>query len=285
MTSFRARFLRPSVTTLSVLASWIAGRAGCETGDSNTNPRPLCPPDAGTDCVGPTGGGSNSSGGGSTGSSGQGGSSGTNDVTGNVGVLSEVSFSQVSPYIGASTIITTSNAGMSIDTPYGEMKTSFTLLDVRTGPTWFYVQDQTVGATGIFSTHSVVNVPVSGSVTLPVVDRSVMQSIAGMLPSPIVIDGTRGVMVLKIVRNGQPLSGVSLTTPLPGSTTVYDAGVGLYSNQVQQTGPAGVILAFNVDGPSSAQLIDLTLTDVNQQSFFVQVRYQAGSATFAGFEL
>jgi len=270
---------------VSLLALWIAATAGCETGDSNTNPRPLCPPDAGTDCIGPSGGGNNTSGGGSSGNGGQGGSSATNDVTGNVGVLNDVGFSQVSPYIGASTIVTTSNAGMQIDTPYGEMKTSFTLLDVKTGSTWFYVQDQTVGATGIFSTHSVVSVPANGPVTLPVVDRSVINTIAGMLPTPVVIDGTRGVMVLKIVRNGQPLAGVSLSTPLPGATTVYDNGVGLYSNQVQQTGPAGVILALNVDGPATAQLIDLTLTDVNQQSYFVQIRYQAGAATFAGFEL
>jgi hypothetical protein len=65
----------------------------------------------------------------------------------------------------------------------------------------------------------------------------------------------------------------------------YDTGVGLYSNQVQQTGPAGVIVAFNVDGPSSAQLMDLTLTDTNQQSYFVQIRIQGATATFAGYEL
>jgi hypothetical protein len=87
------------------------------------------------------------------------------------------------------------------------------------------------------------------------------------------------------VRNGQPLAGISLATPPAGATLAYDTGVGLYSNQTLQTGPAGVILALNVDGPSSPQLMDLTLTDVNQQSYFVQIRIHAGAATFAGYEL
>lgn len=257
---------------------------GCEVGNSNTNPRPHCPPDAGTNCGIVTTGGSNNSGS-SSGDGGAGGSAASNDVSGNVGVLNDVGFSQVAPYIGAATIFTTSNTGSAIDAPYGDMMPSFSLPSVMSGATWFFVQDQTLGATGIFSTHSVVSVPVSGAITLPVVDRQVIAAIAGSLPAPIAIDDTRGVIVMKIVRNGQPLSGVSLTTPLSGATIVYDTGVGLYSNQVQETGPAGVILALNVDGPSAAEIVDLTLTDIAQQAFFVQVRLQAGAATFAGYDL
>lgn len=226
-----------------------------------------------------TGGGSSSGGGGA------GGSSATNDITGKVGVLNDVAFSQVSSFIGASTISTISSTGAALEAPYGDMTTSFTLLDVMKGPTWFLVQDQTLGATGIFSTFSVVNVPANGPVTLPVVDRGVIASIAAMLPTPVVIDGTRGVVVIKVTKNLQPLAGVSLTTALPGATLTYDTGIGLYSNQVLQTGPAGVILALNVDGPGNAQLMDLTLTDVMKQSYFVQIKVQEGAATFAGFEL
>jgi hypothetical protein len=200
-------------------------------------------------------------------------------------VLNDTGFSQVSSYIGAATIITTEDTGAPIEAEYGEKTTSFTLASVKAGPTWFFVQDQTVGATGIFSTHSVVNVPASGPVTLPVVDRNIIAAIAGSLPTPVVIDGSRGVLVIKVVRNGQPLSGVTLSTPPSGAVMAYDTGVGLYSNQVQQTGPAGVIVAFNVDGPSSAQLMDLTLTDTNQQTNFVQIRIQGATATFAGYEL
>ena len=270
-----------------MLALWIATTTSCDTSGSNTDPRPHCPPDSGTICGGPTGGGSNPTGGSTSGggSGGQGGSAATNDVTGNVGVLLDAAFSQVSPYIGASTIMTTANSGAPLETPYGEMTTSFSFPSVKTGPTWFFVKDDTAGATGIFSTHSVVNVPVNGPVTLPVVDRSVITAIAGSLPAPVVIDGARGVLVIKVVRNGQPLAGVALTTPPAGSTLVYDTGVGLYSNQVLQTGPAGVILVLNVDGPSGAQLMDLTLTDLTQQSYFVQIRTQGAAATFAGYEL
>lgn len=268
-----------------VLALWIGATAGCDTGDSNTDPRPRCPPDSQLPCVGPTGGGTNTSGGGSSSGGGQGGSSATNDVLGDVGVLNDQGFTQVTPYIGASTIFTTSSTGKTIEAPYGESTMSFTLLDVKTGPTWFFVQDTTLGATGIFSTHSVVNVPANGPITLPVVDRNIIASIANSLPNPVLVDETRSILVLKIVRNGQPLAGVSLTTPPGGSTLAYDTGVGLYSNQTLETGPAGVILVLNADGASSAQLLDLTLTDVNQQTYFIQVRIQAGAATFAAYQL
>lgn len=283
MTAIHLRGLRSYVLITSVVAVLFSASVGCDSG-SSTNPRPSCPPNT-PNCVGPTGGGVNSSGGGSSGAGGEGGSSATNDVTGNVGVLIDASFSAISAYSGAATIHTTSNSNMALEEPYGDMKTTFTLLDVKTGPTWFFVEDKTVGATGIFSTHSVIGVPPPGNVTLPVVDRNVVSSIAATLPTPIVIDGTRGFVVIKVVRNGQPLAGVSLTTALPGATIAYDTGVGLYSNEVQQTSTGGVILAFNVDGPGTSQLMDLTLTDLNQQSYLVQIRLQAATATFVGFEL
>lgn len=278
-------FLRSSFFTATLAATWLIAAGGCDTSEANTDPRPVCPPGSPAECVGPTGGGSNPSGGSSSGNGGQGGSSATNDVTGKVGVLIDVAFSQVSAYAGASTVFTTSESGGPLQAPYGESTTSFSFLDVKAGPTWFFVQDETVGATGVYSTHSIVNIPVSGPVILPVVDRGVISSIAATLPTPIVLDGSKGLLILKVVRKGQPLAGVTLTTSLPGAEIVYDNGIGLYSNQSKLTGPAGVILALNVDGPSAGQLMDLTLTDVNQQSFFVPVRIQAGAATFAGYEL
>ncbi len=285
MTPSLFTFLRRSFTTSTLLLVALVASA-CDTGNSTTTPRPSCPPDSPLPCgVVTTGGGSNSSGGGGSGGEGSGGSSATNDVQGNVGVLNDVAFSTIAPYIGDATIITTSTFGTIIEAPYGDMAPTFTLPSVMSGSTWFFVQDQTVGATGIFSTHSVVNIPVAGQVTLPVVDRNVVFAIAGSLPAPIIVDDTKGVLVLKIVRNGQPLSGVALTTPLPGAELAYDTGIGLYSNQTKQTGPAGVILALNVDGPNAPELRDLTLIDAFGAAFFIQVRIQAGAATFAGYQL
>ena len=134
-------------------------------------------------------------------------------------------------------------------------------------------------------THTGVVTTLQIPVTLPVVDRNLVTSLAGMLPSPIVVDPAQGVLILKVIRNGSPLAGVTLTTPPAGATVAYDIGVGLYSNQVQETGQAGVILAFNTSGPANAELLMLTLRDVNQQSYFVWVKVQQGAATFAGFSL
>ncbi len=286
MTLMRLEFLRSSFVATSALTLSLFAFAACDTADTNTtDPRPVCPPDAGTDCIGPTGGGTNTSGGGSSGNGGAGGSSATNDVTGKVAVLDESSFSQASPFIGTTTIHTTSAAGMPIETQYGDMMPSFSLADVMNGSTWFFVEDKTLGATGIYSTFSILNIPTGSPVTLPVVDRNLVTSIAGMLPSPITVDPSQGVLVLKVIRNGLPLAGVTLTTPPSGATLAYDIGVGLYSNQVQETGQAGVILVFNVNGPSNPELQMFTLKDVNQQAYVIPVKVQAGAATFAGFSL
>ncbi|MDI1444797.1 hypothetical protein [Polyangium sp. 6x1] len=277
---------KPSSLSLALRASMFGSlvfvAAACGSSETDLDPRPPC---TGTGCVNPSGGSSATGGGG--GSGGQGGEGGTlsNDVTGNVGVLNEPSFSQIGPYAGASTIFATSSTGMPLEAPYGDMVTSFSLPSVISGTPWIFVRDETIGATGILSTHSAVRVPSSGPVTLPVVDRNVLSSIAGTLPAPLVIDTARAHLIIKLSRNGQPLSGVTLTTPLPGAEIVYDTGVGLYSNQTNLTGTAGVILVFDVDAPQTAEQRTLTLTDAAQQGFTIQLPIQAGAATVGAFVL
>lgn len=254
--------------------------AACSSADTDLGPRPPC---TGEGCVNPSGGSAGSGGGGGQG--GEGGGMLSNDVTGNVGVLNDPSFSQIGPYAGAATIFATSSTGMLLEAPYGDMVTSFSLPSVISGTPWIFVRDETIGATGILSTHSAVRVPSSGPVTLPVVDRNVLSSIAATLPAPIVIDTTRAHLIIKVSRNGQPLSGVALTTSLPGAEIVYDTGVGLYSNQTNLTGAAGVILALDVDAPQTAEQRTFTLTDATQQGFMIQLPIQAGAATVAAFSL
>lgn len=257
---------------------------GCGSSDTNLGPREPCP-EGSPGCVTTTGGGSSGNGGaGGAGGAGSGGMA-SNDVKGDVGVLNEPGFSVVAPYGGAATILTTSTAAMPIEAPYDPATQSFNLASVMSGPTWFYVRDESAGATGIFSTNSVVQVPTSGPVTLPVVDRGVLTTIAGTLPAPIVIDTSKAQLVIKIVRNNQPLSGVALTTPLPGAMLAYDNGVGIYTNQTKQTGPAGVVLALNVDAASTGELRELQLVDAANQGYTVQIRMLAGAASYAGFVL
>ncbi|MDI3286335.1 hypothetical protein [Polyangium sp. 15x6] len=262
-----------------VFGSLVFVAAACGSAETDLDPRPPC---TGPGCVNPSGGSTASGGGG-----GQGGEGGalSSDVTGNVGVLNEPSFAQIGPYAGAATIFATSSTGMPLEAPYGDMVTSFSLPSVISGTPWIFVRDETIGATGILSTHSAVRVPSSGPVTLPVVDRNVLSSIASTLPAPLVIDTTRAHLIIKVSRNGQPLSGVTLTTPLPGAEIAYDTGVGLYSNQTNLTGTAGVILAFDVDAPQTAEQRTFTLTDAAQQGFMIQLPIQAGAATVAAFTL
>ncbi|MDC3957760.1 hypothetical protein [Polyangium jinanense] len=264
---------------VSMFGSLVSVAAACGSAETDLDPRSPC---TGPGCVNPSGGSTASGGGG-----GQGGEGGTlsNDVTGNVGVLNEPSFAQIGPYAGAATIFATSSTGMLLEAPYGDMVTSFSLPSVISGTPWIFVRDETLGATGILSTHSAVRVPSSGPVTLPVVDRNVLSSIAATLPAPIVIQTSRAHLIIKVSRNGQPLSGVTLTTPLPGAEIAYDTGVGLYSNQTNLTGAAGVILAFDVDAPATAEQRTFTLTDAAQQGFMIQLPIQASAATVAAFTL
>lgn len=254
---------------------------GCGSVDSDLPPKPPCPEDA-AGCVTTTGGGSTSNG---TGGGGVGGNASSNDISGTLGVLNEPTFSVVAPYVGEATIMTTSDMSKPIESPYGAAMPTFKLPSVQKGLTWFFVRDETVGGTGILSTSSVLAVPAAGPVTLPVIDLTMLSTIVSTLPAPTVLDTAKAHLVMKIVRNGQPLAGATLNTPLPGAIIAYDTGAGLYSNQTKQTGPAGVVLVFNADAPSNGELRELQLTDVVGQAYTVTIRMAAASASYAGFDL
>jgi hypothetical protein len=261
--------------------------AACGPVDTDVGPKPPCPADAGT-CT-TTSGGAGSGGGGQGGSGGSGGGNGggqqSNDVRGSVGILNSPSFSTISPYVGAATIFAPSSGGTLAQAPYSDANPMFEIADVTPGRTWFLVRDETVGATGILSTHSLLDVPTSGEVMLPVIERQVLSSIAGMLPAPTTIQDGKAHLVLLFVRNGLPLSGVTVSTALPGAVMAYDDGIGLYTNQTKLTGPAGVSLVLNLEAPATAEMRNLTVTDVNGQGYMIQLPVQSNAATFAAFEL
>lgn len=257
--------------------------AACGPAETDVGPRPPCPADAGT-CT-TTSGGNGTAGGGQGGGGGTGGGSQSNDVHGSVGVLKNSSFSMISPYAGAATIFAPTTGGTVMSAPYSDMSPTFDIADVTPGKTWFFVRDETVGATGILSTHSLLDVPAGNNVMLPVLDRYVLNEIAGMLPAPTTLADGKAHLVLFFTRNGQPLSGVTVSTALPGAVMAYDNGIGIYTNQTTLTGPAGVSLVLNLDAPVTAELRTLTLTDVNGQGYMIQLPVQSSAATFAAFEL
>lgn len=271
-----------SAAFVSAFALW-----GCGSPESNLPPRDPCP-EGSPGCITTTGGGSGSGSGGNSSSSGAGGAGGgttSNDVSGTVITLAEPTFSVSTPYLNDATILTISAAAQPISAPYGAAMPKFSLSSVMNGLTWFFVRDETVGAAGILSTHSVLSVPVAGAVTLPVVDRNMLSTIIATLPAPALLDTAKSHLVMKIARNGQPLSGVKLSTSLPGAIIAYDDGPGIYTNQAQQTGAAGVVIAFNVDAAQTPELRQLQVTDAVGQAFIIEIQMSAGSASFAGYTL
>jgi hypothetical protein len=256
--------------------------AACSGADgTQLENRPPCPQDAGG-CVSTSGGSTPGPDGGGEGGSGGASSS---DVHGDVGVLNDPTFMQIAAYAGAATIIGTGANGMSVQAPYGNGNSTFTLKNLPAGQSWVLVRDETVGAGGIFSTYSAVQVPAAGDVMLPVIDRQLLTSIAGTLPVAATVQPDKAHLVIELVRSKLPLSGVSLSTQLPGAVIAYDTGPGLYSNTTKQTSSEGTILVFNLDAPTNGEILTLTLSDVAGQSYTIQLPIRAATATLGAFNL
>lgn len=227
--------------------------------------------------------------GGTGGLGGAGGSGGAlpegTDVTGSLSVVVTTSFDQLEPYAGQATITAPSAQGADVSAPFGGAAGStFSLKGVATGVQWFFVKDETGGATQVFSTWSPVLLPSAQAISLPVIDLDTMTSIATSLPTVGSLSGTAAQIVLKVTRDDLPLAGVAVTSGAGGATLAYDTGPGIYSDAATATGTGGAMILFNTS-PSASGKRTITLTDDAMRAFVVEVPVTAGAATIAVYEL
>jgi hypothetical protein len=262
----------------------LGATAGCGGGEAETStygPPTEC--DAGPElCTGNTGIGAGSSSGG-----GDGGLQGV-DVTGTVQRLAERSFTISQDFLGAATVIASGVDGTDVLAAYnGQLSPTFMMTDVAAGDRWFFVRDDSAGASGIYSTYSFRRLPDPATISLAVIDTQVLADIGTTLPVAVAVDSGKAQVILKFSRNGLPLSGVTLGTDLSTLADIaYDEGSGgVYSNQTTATGSGGTILLLNMNSVPNGEFLNVTFLDATQQAFPTIFPIAANAATIVSFEL
>ena len=127
----------------------------------------------------------------------------------------------------------------------------------------------------------------TGTVTLPVVDRGMLSSIAFDLPTVGALNEGAAQIALRLRRSGAPLPGLTVSGGASGASVAYDQGPGIYSDLATASGPAGVVLLFNVPSSSAGELRTVTLTDGASppNTYEVDVASAAGAVTYGVIEL
>jgi hypothetical protein len=271
---------------VAVLAVGLAG-IGCAKVESFGAP----PPCSGSHCAtNPAGGATQGPDGGGTGGTG-GAAAGATDVTGTVHLITNPAFDDLgTQFSGASNVLALPAGTATITTPYGGLTvppTSFTLLNVPAGLTWFFVQDTSNGGSGALSTLSQAQVPALTAVPLPVIELGVMTSIANSLPSlaanGVSTLGSQIILVLTHLNN--PYKGVAVSGGAGGAKIVYDLGPGTYTDTGTATGAAGTVILFNasLSGLAVVTLTDTLATPMTQ--YQVAVQTALGAATLVRMDL
>lgn len=242
--------------------------------DTDWKPPGSCSNDA--PCTNPV------SGGGSTSGGADGGPAVGVQVTGDVGLLSTLTFNNPTGYDGAATVFATASDGTTVSAPFGGSSAStFTLDDVRVGPQWFFVRDDTSGATDVYSTYTPITVPEQpGPLLLYVVDRPTLQAIAFQQPGSPQLSPNQAQVILFLERDDMPAQGVALAGDAGGAIVLYDEGTGEYSQSATVTGASGRMVLLNVPVPADG-VLSLNFDTGTPPLIGVDLAVEADAATIA----
>jgi hypothetical protein len=249
-----------------MFVSWLAW-LGCQPGVDSFGPPPVCISDAGA-CLSHSGGAVGGVGvGGATVSSSVGaggfGAAEATNLTGTVGIITSPTFTGTTPFAGVASVVAPGPGGVSVTEAIGGTSgngNSFDLMTIASGPQWLMVQNTTAaGGADIFSTYSLVDLPIATPIVLPVVELGLLTQIATSQPTPVsTVSTSASQLVILVTHLGQPYKGVSLNGVAGGATVLYDIGPGAYSDEATATGTGGVIILFNtsLEGGSLIGLLD-----------------------------
>jgi hypothetical protein len=289
MRCFHPYAIAGTLAFLGIGGAAALGGLGCGDDIGMYGPASGCAIDAGCG-INSSGGGPAPDGGGTTtsSSSGTGGSVAVGELRGDVEQFADATFLTTtgSPVQGAINILLSPASGPQINVPYGGSNgTTFDVMSVPSGAGWVSVQDQSQGANGIWSTITPLTLPQLGTVVLPVVSQSTFTNLAGSLPTVQLagVSMQAAQIVLLLQYNGQPFSGVSVTSGAGGAIVAYDVGPGVYSDQATTTSSGGTIILFNAGGSGMAT-IGITNTTL-MKSYTLTVPATNGAVTVAGFNL
>lgn len=224
------------------------------------------------DCPGPTGatgggkpnpfggGGASGSGGGTSGASGAGGGSGgaVAGVTASGSVIEIITtdFQQSIPYTMTVDISASSaNPNQPTTTTVFDGKQPFHVPNVKPGLVWLRTAPTATNALGAWA---LVSVDGKAEVTLPVVERAVLVTILGTLPSQQPLgDANAHVAAVIVDAMGAPVVGATVTADV-SATIVYDDGPGYADTQ---THARGVVLLLNTGTPTKTTTLSITTKD------------------------
>jgi hypothetical protein len=245
-----------------------------------------CPPDAGwcpPEGLGAAPATASATTGSSSASSSSSSGSPTSELSGTVRriVSPDFGIATATPYAGPAKISFYPMGASQIDATYGSM--GFDVKNVAAGKAWLVVQDQSMA--GVWPTISGLDVPQPLSVTLPLIDQTLVKNIANALPTVAAkgVSAASAHVVLLLQHAGAPYKGVHVSGGVSGIPIAYDTGSGTYSDTATSTGTAGTILLFDT-GLSSFAMITLTDPAVSR-SWPVTVLTAPGAITLASFDL
>jgi hypothetical protein len=247
----------------------------CSSATNKPGPPPDCPSCHSATTIGgveSSSGGVGGSGGNGAGGEGQGGGE-TTTVSGKVVVVNSPAFDSAAAYAKAAVVYGEDPSGKELSEPYDG--TSFTIDGVAKGDTWFLVvpNDTTDAAYPTYSLQPVAD----DKLTLPLLDQQVLSEIA--LDAGVALSSSEAQIVLRVTdTKNNPLQGITATSAGAG-LILYDFGPASYSVQNKATGERGMIVILNQSSAS------ITLTDAAAHVYHVDVRTEAGSATFLDLTL
>jgi hypothetical protein len=223
---------------------------------------------------------------GSSSTGGVGGAGPTSDLSGTVHSIASPAFTDSgTSFSGAASIAIYPSKGNQINAGYGGSSgTTFDAQNLPAGKAWLFVEDQSMGASGVWSTVSSLTLPQIGTVALPVIDQALVTGIAATLPTVMAkgVSTTASHVVLLLTHAGAPYKGVQVTGGSGGALIAY-TGAGTYSDSATTTGTAGVALLFDT---SLSGLATITVTELtSMKSWPVEVLTGAGAITLASADL
>jgi hypothetical protein len=246
----------------------------CSSPTNNPGPPPECPSCHSATTIGgveSSVGGVGGGGGNGAGGEGQGGETAT--VSGNVVIVNSPAFDTAAAYAKPAVVYGEDPSGKELSQPYDG--TSFTIDGVATGDTWFLVEPSDI-SDAAFPTYSLQRVE-DDKLTLPLLDQQVLAEIA--LDAGIALSSSQAQVVIRLTDSkNNPIGGITAESAGAG-LILYDFGPASYSVQNKTTGERGLIVILNQTSSS------ITLTDTAAHVYHVDVRTEAGSATFLDLTL
>ncbi len=246
----------------------------CSTSTNKPGPPPECPSCQSATTIGGVESSGGGVGGGSNGTGGEGQGGGeTATVSGNVVVINSPAFDTAAAYAKAAVVYGEDPSGKELSQPYNG--TSFSIDGVATGDTWFLVEPNDTTDTA-FPTYSLQRVA-DDKLTLPLLDEQVLSEIA--LDAGVTLSSSQAQVVIRVTDSkNNPLEGITAASAGAG-LILYDFGPASYSVQNKATADRGMIVILNQTSAS------ITLTDTAAHVYHVDVRAEAGSATFLDLTL